>query len=90
MRHVVKSWKEFYRPIDDGSKPFDVRADDRGYTVGDTMLFREWEDRTGIFTGRQCSRTITYILKGEGAGAIAPLCGIARGYVVLGLKEEPR
>ena len=86
MMHEVKSWPEFFQEISNG-KPFDVRKNDRRYTVGDTLRLREYDDRKGSFTGRVIDRRITYIQDGV-PGGIPPLAGLARGYSVLGLIPE--
>lgn len=85
--HEIKSWPDFFQPIIDGAKPFEVRYNDRKYNVGDALLIREWDDRKGVYTGRTVRRLITYILEGV-PGGIPPLAGLARNYCVLGLTEE--
>ena len=32
--HVLKSWPEFYSPIADGTRTFDLRKNDRNFKVG--------------------------------------------------------
>lgn len=83
--HKVKSWTEFYDAIKRG-QPFDVRADDRHYKVGDVIVFQQWDTDHGRLTGDECKREVTHVVKGVGAGGIAPLRGLRPEYVVLGLK----
>ena len=83
--HEVKCWREYFTAIADGSKPFDLRRNDRDYAVGDKMRFLEWDDCKGAFTGRKVTRRITYMLEGVGVDALPPLHGLARGYAILGL-----
>ena len=85
--HDVKCWPDFFQPLFDGRKPFEVRKNDRSYLVGDVMLIREWDDRKGVYTGRQVRKRITWVHEGV-PGGIAPLLGLARDYVVLGLVDE--
>lgn len=83
--HDLKSWPEFFEPVFQGKKSFELRLGDRKFAVGDTLLIREWDDRTGKYTGREVRKVVSYILAGVGPGAIPPLQGIHRGYVILSL-----
>jgi len=41
MTHDIKILSEYFNAVADGSKPFEVRRNDRDYQVGDTLLLRE-------------------------------------------------
>lgn len=84
--HELKCWPEFYDAIADGSKPFDLRKNDRKFKVGDLLILRRFNDRTARYTGEQVKRRITYVMDGVGGGCITPLMGLARGYCILGLE----
>jgi Domain of unknown function (DUF3850) len=87
--HEVKSWLEFFEPVYDGTKNFELRKNDRGYAVGDVIILREWDPNTETYTGRKCARRIAYCMNGIGsAGTIAPYHGLSIGYVILGLRNE--
>ena len=80
MQHKLKILPEFFDAVETGVKPFEVRFNDRGYKVGDTLMLREGEnDDKGVWraTGRKTKQVVTYVYDGE-------LC--KDGYVVLGLK----
>jgi hypothetical protein len=47
--HHLKVWPEFYKMLDDGSKTWEVRYDDRGYAVKDILVFHEWDPMTGSY-----------------------------------------
>lgn len=85
--HEVKCWPDYYIPIINGAKPFDLRKNDRKYAAGDMLVLCEFDDRKGQFTGRRHTKIITYVLDGIGPGCITPLQGLARGYCILGLAE---
>lgn len=87
--HELKTWPQFFRRVWDGSKTFEVRRDDRGFSVGDYLLLREYDpDRDDLpagqrYTGRELTAQVTYLLKG---GAF----GIEEGYVVLSFRVQQR
>lgn len=79
MIHDLKTWPEFFTAITSGIKPFEVRKDDRGFEVGDTLRLREWQPGVG-YTGAETTRVVTYILVGG-------FFGLEHGAVVMGLAE---
>lgn len=75
--HELKCWPEYYAPLADGRKPFELRRNDRPYAVGDILIEREYEPVTRTYSGRQCRALVTYTLTGM---------GLQPGYVALGIK----
>lgn len=58
----VKSWPWLFEPMCAGKKTHDMRDKrDRPYAVGDRMLLREFDPRSGGYTGREALAYITYI-----------------------------
>lgn len=90
--HELKSWPEFFAPVERGEKTFELRIDDRHYEVGDVLVLREWVPDVhgtdeGRYTGRECRRRVSYAMQGLGnVGVIPPLKGLSRGYVILALE----
>jgi len=80
MRHELKCWPEFFRPMKLGVKRFDIRKDDRGFKVGDMVVQLEWDPKTGKHTGARLEFKVIYLLRHEDFEGIAP------GYVVMGLQ----
>jgi hypothetical protein len=80
VKHRLKTWPEFFSAVREGVKTFEVRKDDRGFNVGDTLELAEWEPTTEAFTGRVETRDVVYIVRGA-AGAFLP-----EGLCVLGLE----
>lgn len=84
--HDLKVWPEFFSALLDGSKPFEVRRDDRGFAVGDVLRLREWDPPIpdwgvkGGYTGRECRRRVSYVLDD-------PDFGVSPGFVVMGLAD---
>ena len=64
--YEVKSWPWLFEPMMSGIKQHDMRdMRDRPYKVGDRMLLREFDPRTGTYTGREGIAMITYITNNE-------------------------
>ena len=73
MKHVLKTWPQYFERICDGSKTFEFREDDRGYQTGDTLLLREWDphkcrtncraDTCPAYTGRELAAEVGFIFK---------------------------
>lgn len=59
--HELKTWPEFYDAVNDESKTFEIRKNDRDFKVGDTLILREWSPTSGTYTGFSTVRKITYI-----------------------------
>jgi len=92
--HELNIAPRWFDAVARGTKPFEVRRDDRGYAVGDVLLLREFAGYSGEwvsglycmepqYTGRSCRRTVTYVLRHEDFPA-----GVPEGYCVLGIQEE--
>lgn len=82
MVHELKTWPVYFQAVKSGEKPFEVRKDDRYYTVGDILHLREFEPSDRCYTGDELKRRITYKLSGPGFG-------IEEGFCVLGLAIDP-
>jgi hypothetical protein len=92
--HFVKCWPKEFKALEDGSKRFEFRKDDRDYKVGDHLRIAEWTpfeeydyQRSvvkGEYTGKELLMEITYILR-EGFG-------MPEGYAVLSVRKvtEPK
>ena len=87
--HHLKSWPEYFEPIFEGYKNFELRRNDRDYRIGDVLVLREWEPNTKTYSERKCRRRVRFVLDGVGTvGAIEPLKGLSVGYCILGLDRE--
>lgn len=81
ITHELKCWPCYFVLIACGDKSFEVRKDDRGFEIGDTLRLREWEPLEG-YTGRELRRVIHWILRG-------PLLDlIPEGVVVMEIRPE--
>jgi hypothetical protein len=77
-RHELKTWPEFFSAIQNGTKKFECRKNDRSFCVGDILRLKEWNPDTKSYTGRITDRMIRYILKG-------PQFGIEDGWCVMSI-----
>jgi hypothetical protein len=81
--HRLKVHSQFWPALKNGSKPFEVRLNDRKFHVGDVCELREYDPSFG-YKGEPIQLPITYILANEDF----PL-GVPIGYVVLGFGQHP-
>jgi len=64
--HNLKTWPEPFAAVVAGEKRHEVRKDDRGFEVGDTLILREWVPETQTYTKRTMTCTVTHITRGWG------------------------
>lgn len=43
MKHELKIWPQYFKPVIDGLKTFEVRKNDRGFQAGDIVSLQEWD-----------------------------------------------
>jgi hypothetical protein len=77
--HVLKCWSQQFWAIRSGVKTFEYRKNDRGYRVGDIVVIREYDPKTGAFSGAEICRTITHMLTSG--------FGLPDGFAILGLGD---
>lgn len=76
MIHELKTLPEYFEAVADGSKTFEVRKNDRLFSVGDFLALNEYGK--GGYTGRCLIVRVTYILNDQ------KYC--KNGYLVLGIE----
>ena len=59
--HILKTQRHYYDQIHSQKRLFDVRYDEKGFSVGDSVVFEEIY-KTGWPTGRAIRATITHIM----------------------------
>lgn len=74
--HRLKVSPCYFKSLVSGDKTFEIRLDDRGYQVGDTVILCEYDQNN--YTGRELKGIITYILDSS-------FCGLSDGYVAFSL-----
>lgn len=78
MRHDLKTWPEQYRDVVLRRKKFEIRFNDRGYKVGDTLRLYEFDPVSKSYSGSNTTVTVTYILANESFG-------LQRGFIIMGI-----
>lgn len=61
VQHIVKSWAHFFDAIKAGLKVHDLRKNDRGFRVGDSLCLQRYDFVKGVYTGETVLADITYI-----------------------------
>lgn len=93
--HELKVWPEMWDTLESERKTFEVRANDRGFAVGDLLHLREWDParysasdgntsdwrHRHAFTGRELWRRVVFVLYGGRFGLPESLCvmGLEKG-----------
>lgn len=57
--HDMKLLRQYFQPVWEGKKTFEIRINDRDYQVGDRIILREYD--SGLYCGRSVSGVIEYI-----------------------------
>lgn len=89
MTHELKILPKYFDAVVNGIKTFEIRKNDRNYSIGDTLWLREfdnddvyspeWKTYSG-YTGRGYFAVITYIFN------LKDFLNIDEDYVVLGIR----
>lgn len=78
MIHALKTEPRFFAAAKQGTKPFEVRKNDRDFVVGDYLALNEYTPETKRYTGHAILEKILYILDDERF--------VPTGYVILGTR----
>lgn len=63
MKHFLKCWPEYFQEVKAGRKLFEIRVNDRGYKVGDTLCLDEYDPAGKVYTGDKIDNLeVTYLL----------------------------
>lgn len=83
-KHELKTWPYYFRHILSGKKNFEIRNNDRGFRVGDTLVLKEFSPTTQQYTGREVIKKVNYIL----GSPYEPTPFLPAGVVVMGLEDD--
>lgn len=79
MEHELKIYPQYFGAVISGKKTFEIRKNDRKYSVGDVLLLKEWDNIQ--YTGREVKANIIYMINDN-------FVGLMPGYVVLGIELQ--
>lgn len=79
--HFLKIAPEYFSPLANGIKLFEIRKSDRDFKIGDLVMLEEFNLKEKKYTGRAVCVTIMYVLTHEDF----PL-GIKPGFCVMSVK----
>lgn len=74
MIHELKCHPEPFTALWDGRKTYEVREDDRGFQVGDTLWLRCWDPVLQLYLGNEIYATVEYLTAKGTWGLPANLC----------------
>jgi hypothetical protein len=57
--HHVKSWPQYFKPIEAGLRTHELRRNDRDYNVGDLMVLEEFDPAMKKYAGNVLEVEIT-------------------------------
>ena len=78
--HFLKTDPKWFGKAAMETKRFEIRADDRGFEVGDRVVLMEYDRASGEYTGNWTVGTVTCIVRAQDFPD-----GLKEGYCVLGL-----
>lgn len=76
--HELKCASIYISDIAKRKKNFELRFDDRVFEVGDKLWLRDYDKETGLYSGRDIFRKITFILR--------DFPGLEKGYCILSIE----
>jgi hypothetical protein len=80
--NTLKTWREFFQPVFEDRKSYEVRKADRDFKPGQVWYLCEWGPQAG-YTGSWVKVRIAYVVHNSPEG---PASGIAPGYCVWGFR----
>ncbi len=72
--HRLKTWPGPFAAILSGVKRYEIRENDRGFSVGDTLQLVEYDQTRRCETGRELSVMVLYMSPGGTWGLPSNLC----------------
>lgn len=87
--HGLKTWPSYFEAVLKGEKTFEIRLNDRDFTVGDVLILHEWDPGsptrdshlTTGYTSRKLEKRVTYVMQGGRFGLDPHWCVLGLGSV---------
>lgn len=71
--HELKIWPSFFCAVKEGRKTYEIRKNDRGFMVGDSIRLNEYDLSHG-YTGQSIDVKVTYLTEGGQWGLPDDIC----------------
>lgn len=84
-QHHLKTWPEYFADLKSGLKDFEVRYNDREFSVGDEVICQEYNPDKREYTGQELHFTIKY--KCCWSDDIIMGTALKVGYCIIGLQR---
>lgn len=81
MVHTSISNLHEFALISDGRKTSDLRKEEKPYTEGDTIVFQERDEHSGLFTGNEISVAVTNVVRSTKTN------GLKQGFVMVEIRK---
>jgi len=81
MIHELKTWPKYFSMVELGLKTFELRKEDRGFELGDTLVLKEYLPYAKKYTGNELRVIVICVLRHDDLPD-----GLAPGYVVMGIE----
>ena len=72
--HELKTWSYYFCCVQNGSKKFEIRKNDRDFKPLDVLHLREWDNEKEKYTGRSCLVRVDHIVQDEQFGLQSGYC----------------
>lgn len=78
--HNLKTHPEYFQEVIKGRKKFELRKDDRGFSVGDILCLEEYSPVSKQYTGKEYYVKVSYIFRGG-------VYGLDQNMVIMSIDE---
>lgn len=78
MIHALKTWPEAFSAVFAGTKPYELRKNDRNFQLGDTLILEEYDPRHKKYTDRWVIANVSYVTAGG-------VFGLPEDMIIMGL-----
>ena len=85
-----KIWPEYFEKVLNGSKTFELRLADWDCGEGDTLLLKEYDQEKKVYTGREITKKVGYVLKTKDISLFNANEIELYGYQVISLLDEAK
>lgn len=71
MTHQLKTIQPYFDQVMKGLKTFELRKRDRLFNAGDTLILKEYDQKSGVYSGRELSAYVSHMMVDKDFNGIA-------------------